>query len=104
LYDVIERDRISDTLFVFLLRDEQEQNVLTSNQKYLQGSCGVLPDGEHELTGIKKAPIITDTEHLTSYQLKLSQHDGLIKPTPAASKSLLSAVCAETPSPPPKQA
>jgi hypothetical protein len=104
LYDVAERDRIGDTVFVFLLQDEQEQAVLTGNQRYFQGSGGVLPDGEHELTVIKKAPTITDTEDLPNYQLTLSQHDYLIGSSPAACKSPLSAVCAETPSPPPKRA
>lgn len=104
LYDVVERDRINDTLYVFLLRDEQEQNVLTGNQKYFQDSYGVLPNGEHELTVIKKAPTITDTEQLTNDRLTLSQHDCLAGSSPAAGKSPLSAVCAEIPSPPPRQA
>lgn len=62
LYDVVERDRIDDTIYVFLLRDEQEQNILTCKR------------------------------------------DGFVMPFAAANKSPLSAVCAETPSPPPKQA
>ena len=36
LYDVVERDRINDTNYVFLLQDEQEQNVLAGNEKYFQ--------------------------------------------------------------------
>jgi hypothetical protein len=104
LYDVVERDRINDTSYVFLLRDEQEQDVLTGNQKYFQDSCGVLPDGEHELTTIKKAPTITDTEHLTNYRLTLSRQDCLVGSSPAAAKSPLSAVCAKIPSPPPRRA
>jgi hypothetical protein len=104
LYDVVERDRINDTIYVFLLRDEQEQNVLTGNQKYFQDSCGALPAGEHELTVIKKTLIITDTEHLTNYRLTLSQYDCLAGSSPAAGKSPLSAVCAEIPSPPPRRA
>jgi hypothetical protein len=102
LYDVVGRDRINDTTYVFLLRDEQEQNVLTCNQKYFQDDCGAL-DGGYEVTAIKKAPTVTDTEHVPNYQPTLSQHDCLIKPSPAANKSPLSAVCAETPSPPPRQ-
>jgi hypothetical protein len=104
LYDVVERDRINDTDYVFLLRDEQEQNVLAGNQKYFQDTCGVLPVGEHELTAIKKAPTITDTEHLTNYRPTLSQPDCLVGCRAATNKSLLSAVCAEIPSPPPRQA
>jgi hypothetical protein len=104
LYDVVERDRIDDTVYVFLLRDEQEQDVLTGNQKYIQESCGALPDGEHELTTIKRAPAITDTEHLTNYRLMLSRQGCLVGSSPAAGKSPLSAVCAEIPSPPPRRA
>ena len=104
LYDVVERDRINDTVYVFLLRDEQEQNVLTGNQKYFQDSCGALPAGEHELTVIKKALTIADTEHLTNYRQTLSEHDCLAGSSPAAGKSPLSAVCAEIPSPPPRRA
>jgi hypothetical protein len=104
LYDVVERDRINDTIYVFLLRDEQEQHVLTGNQKYFQDSCGVLPAGENELTGIKKAPAITDTEHLTHYRLTFSKQDCLVGASPAAAKSPLSAVCTEIPSPPPRLA
>jgi hypothetical protein len=104
LYDVVERDRINDTIYVFLLRDEQEQNVLAGNQKYIGESCGGLPDGEHELTVIKKAPTITDTEHLTNYMLAFSQRDCLAGSAPAAGESPLSAVCAEIPSPPPRRA
>jgi hypothetical protein len=104
LYDVVERDRINDTIYVFLLRDEQEQHVLASNQKYFQDSCGVLPEGEHALTVIKKVPTIIDTEHLTNYRLTMSQYDCLAGSSPAAGKSPLSPVCAEIPTPPPRQA
>jgi hypothetical protein len=104
LYDVVERDRIKDTNYVFLLRDEQEQNVLAGNQTYFQDTCGVLPDGEHELTAIKKVLTITDTEHLTNYRLTLSQLDCLAGCRAATNKSPLSAICAEIPSPPPRQA
>jgi hypothetical protein len=104
LYDVVERDRINDTLYVFLLQDEQEQNVLTGNQKYFQENCDVLPGGAHGVTVIKKAPTITDTEQIPNYQLTFSQHDCLIKSSLAANRSPLAAVCVETPSPPPKRA
>jgi hypothetical protein len=104
LYDVVERDRINDTIYVFLLRDEQEQHVLAGNQKYFQNSCGVLADGEHEFTVIKKVPTIIDTEHLTNYMVTFSQRDCLAGSAPVAGKSPLSAVCAEIPSPPPRRA
>jgi len=45
LYDVVERDRINDTLYVFLERDEQEQNALVRQQKYFQGSFGFFSAG-----------------------------------------------------------
>ena len=104
LYDVVERDRINDTIYVFLLQDEQEQNVLACNQKYFQDNCDVLPVGGHEVTVIKKAPSITDTEQILNYQMTFAPHDCLIGSSLAANKSPLSAVCTETPSPPPKQA
>jgi hypothetical protein len=104
LYDVAERDRINDTVYVFLLRDEREQNVLTCDQNYFQDDIGVLSEGGHNVTTIKKAPTITDTEHISNRQRTLSQYDCLIKPSPAANKYPLSAVCVQTPSPPPKQA
>lgn len=101
LYDVADRERINDTVYVFLLRDEQEQNVLTCSQNCFQDDCGVLSGG-HKLKTIKKAPVITDTEHLPNHQLTPSQQD--CPAAPAANKYPLSADCAETPSPPPKQA
>jgi hypothetical protein len=102
LYDVVERDRINDTVYVFLLRDEQEQNILTCNQNYFRDDGGALSDGGYTLTTIKKAPAVSDTEHLPNRLLTLSQDDCFIKPSPAANTYPLSAVCAETPSPPPK--
>jgi len=104
LYDVVERDRINDTVYVFLLRDEQEQNVLAYNQNNFQDDFGLLSDGSHKVTAPKKTAAITDTEHMPNCLLTLSQYDGPIKPSPAANKSSLSAVCAETLSPPPKRA
>jgi hypothetical protein len=103
LYDVVERDRVNDTIYVFLLQDEQEQNILTSNQKYFRDNCGVSSGGGHEVTVINKTPTIIDTEHIPNYPLTLSQYDCLIKSSPAVNKSLLPAVCTETPSPPPRQ-
>src|SRR5580704_1759368 len=79
LYDVVQRDRINDTLYVFLLRDEQEQNVLTCNQKYFRdnGSAGAY--GGHEVTAINKAPTVTDTENMSNYPPTLAQRDYLFK-------------------------
>jgi hypothetical protein len=104
LYDVAERDRINDTVYVFLLRDEQEQKIISCNQNYLQDNYGPIQDGAHNLTMVKKPPVITDTEHLPSRQLALSPHDRPIIPSLLANNDALSAVCAETPTPPPRQA
>lgn len=103
LYDVAERDRINDTLYVFLLQDEQEQNVLTCNKNYFQNDGGALSDGGHKLTTVKKAPTIIDTEHQLCRQPALTD-DYPVKPSLPVDQYPLSAACAKTPSPPPKQA
>jgi len=92
LYDVVERD----TAFVFLMQDEQEQNVLTN--------YGAISVGGHELTAPKMAVTVIDTEHTPKFQLTLSQHDDKIKNCTAANTSPLSTAFPETPFPPPKLA
>lgn len=104
LYDVVERGRINDTLYVFLERDEQEQDALTRQKKYFLDNCGSLTAGGHEVTGIKMTRPISDTEPISNFQRTLARHIYLIKPLSAANTYPLSAVFAETPSPPPKPA
>jgi hypothetical protein len=104
LYDVVERDRINDTLYVFLERDEEEQNALVRQQKCFQNTCGPLLAGGHEMTAIKTVLPLSDTEFISNFQRRFSQRLRLMKPSPAANTSSLSAVFAETPSPPPKPA
>jgi hypothetical protein len=103
LYDVIERDRIHDTLYAFLLRDEEEQGVLCSNQGHFQDTGGFLAWG-HEMTAIKIPPAFTDTEQMQDYRLSFRRQDCLIRTFPAPNKSHFSSLRAETPTPPPKQA
>jgi hypothetical protein len=100
LYDVAERDRINDTIYVFLLRDEEEQTVLASG--FFPDNGGLFPGGR-ELTATKRAPTTTDTEEMPGYALLLSRRDCLPGRASAANTSSLSVVCAETPTPPPRQ-
>jgi hypothetical protein len=104
LYDVVERTRINDTLYVFLERDEQEQNVLVSQQKYFQANCGFLSAGGHALTATKMALPVSDTECMRSNQHGLSRHVCIIKPSSAANTASIAADFSETASPPPKPA
>ncbi len=104
LYDVVERDRINDTVYVFLEQDQQEQDVLTRQQKYFLDKDGTSTAGTHELTGVKMNRPISDTEPISNFQPIRSQHVYLIKPSPATGDSALSAMFADPPSPPPKPA
>jgi hypothetical protein len=104
LYDVVERDRINDTLYVFLERDEQEQNVLARQQKYFQDSCGFLSAGGHEVTATKVALPVSDTECMRHDQRDLSLQSCVFKPSSLVNTSSLSADFSETASPPPKPA
>jgi hypothetical protein len=104
LYDVAERDRINDTVYVFLLRDEEEQHVLTLNENYFREDGGLLPAGGHQIMTIKRVPAVTDSENMQSGRFMLLWHDGPIRLPVAYNTYLPAAVWAEIPSPPPKQA
>ncbi len=104
LYDVVERDRINDTLFVFLERDEEEQSVLVRQQKYFNDSFGFLSAGGHEVKAAKMALPISDTECVRSNQRGLSRHFCVLKPSFVIDTALISADFSETASPPPKPA
>jgi hypothetical protein len=99
LYDVVERDRINDTLYVFLERDEQEQNVLNRQQK-----CFPLSTGGHELTATTMSLPISDTEFTVHYPWGLQRRVCLSQLSPAPNTSPVCTVFSETPSPPPKPA
>ena len=99
LYDVAERDRIDDTLYVFLERDEQEQNVLIRQQK-----CFPLSAGGHEVTATTMVLPISDTECGRNYQWTLPRNVCLIKRSSSGNTSPVCTVFSETPSPPPKPA
>jgi hypothetical protein len=104
LYDVVERDRINDTQYVFLERDEEEQNILTRRQKCFQGNCGILAAGGNGVTATKMAVGNPDTEYITNYRQTFARHVSMIKSSPAVYTAPLSALFTETPSPPPKPA
>jgi hypothetical protein len=99
LYDVVERERINDTVFVFLERDEQEQNVLSRQQKCFQDNFG-----GHELTATKVALPVSDTEPMRNDQRTFTQYVCLIKTSSERSTSSVCTFFSETPSPPPKAA
>lgn len=96
LYDVVERDRINDTLYVFLERDEEEQAVT-----FRQQTCF---GGGHQLTAVKLALPVSDTECERHDRLALSRHVCMIDLCCAGNTSLIAAVFSETTSPPPKPA
>jgi hypothetical protein len=104
LYDVVERDRINDTLYVFLERDEQEQNVLIRQQKYFSDSFGFLSAGGHEVKAAKMAHPISDTECVRNNQRGLSPQFYVFKPSFVIDTSSISSDFSETASPPPKPA
>jgi hypothetical protein len=104
LYDVVERDRINDTVYVFLQRDEQEQNVLNRQQKFVQDNYGPLPAGGHELTATKVTLANIDTEYIPKDQRTLSPFISGTKPSLASTVAPLAAIFSEPPSPPPKKA
>jgi hypothetical protein len=104
LYDVAERDRINDTVYVFLLRDEEEQNVISNDQNFFRDNEGVIPDDTHHLTTVRKVPTITDTERLSSRPLAFLLHDLRTMPSAEAKHNAFSVVSVETPAPPPRQA
>ena len=99
LYDVVERDRINDTLYVFLERDEQEQNVLVRQQQ-----CFPLSAGGHELTATTMVLPISDTEHISNYEWILPRPVCFGQLSPAPNTSPVCTAFSETPSPPPRPA
>jgi hypothetical protein len=102
LYDVAERDRINDTVYVFLLRDEEEQGVLYASQRYFQGTDAFSGKG-HEMAAIRIPPASTDTEQPQDYRLSFWKQVRLIRTFPATKTSTFSSLRAETPTPPPKR-
>ncbi len=104
LFDVAERDRINDTDYVFLLRDEEEQDLLSFNHNYFKEAGRVLPGGGHEVTAVKSPPAFSDIEALRGYVLMLPWNDCLFKASATRQVCRLVAISGETPSPPPRRA
>jgi len=103
LYDVVDRERTNDTTFVYLLRDEDEQTLVSGNQRYWEAEAGDIFGKDNNMTPLKMTPAVSDNELWISRPLEFLKRQGLNRPFPFVHPDRLPANETGRPHPPPRQ-
>ena len=104
LYDVAERESINDTEYVYLVRDDQEQDVLIQNSEYFRNDLGIFLGSGYILSPQKKSQSITDNNYITASSKKIFWRSYLLCDPGIQYKFKLASFPAEVPTPPPRLA
>jgi hypothetical protein len=104
LYDVAKRESVNDTEYIYLLRDEEEQDVLNDNSDYFKNDPGAFLSSGYRLNSQKKAPVITDDNYFISAEKNISFFGYLFKPPTVKNKYCFISFCTDVPTPPPRKA
>ena len=104
LYDVVKREKNGDTVYVYLLRDNEEQSVLADNSNYFRNDSCIFSGSGYKENTLKKAPCITDNSYITSSIKKISFHNCISDPATVKNKYYVISFCTDVPTPPPRNA
>lgn len=102
LYDVAKRESVNGTEYVYLMRDEEEQDVLTKNSEYFKNDTGINIDTGCTLNPQKKNQSITDNHYITAFSKKIFYNNDALADPVIKCKTGLSSICAEVITPPPR--
>lgn len=100
LYDVAKRESVKDTEWVYLMRDEEEQNMLAQTSDFFQNDWSGFLEGKTSLQ--KKALHINYEDYLLSYSGRLQLTICLNVPPISGYKLDYFSIGTDLPSPPPK--
>jgi hypothetical protein len=102
LYDVAKRESANDTEYVYLIRDEDEQNVLNDNSEYFKNDVGVSLDSGYKASPQKKSLSLSDNNYVVSAVKKIFPCDHLFKSLTVKNKYCFTSICTDVPTPPPR--
>jgi hypothetical protein len=104
LYDVAQRESVNDIEYVFLVRDEEEQDVLTQNSDYFKNDTGIFSSGGYKLSQQRKMQPITDNKYVGISSKKIFYFSHLLRPPTVKYTFSFISFCTDVPTPPPKKA
>ncbi len=104
LYDVAKRESINDTAYVYLLRDEDEQDIITQGSDYFKNDNGIFLSNGRQLSQQRKSLSITDNLYIIRSTGKIIYPTSLLMPPTVKHIFNFTSLCTAVPAPPPKQA
>ncbi|MBS1915727.1 MAG: hypothetical protein JST87_05580 [Bacteroidetes bacterium] len=102
LYDVAERKEINDTGYVFLLRDEDEQNILADNSFYFHNDGNLFSGCGYKAPMIKNGIFTTDNNYITGQDVNYFLCIYFSKPITVKNKPHFISACIDVLTPPPE--
>ena len=102
LYDVAKRESVNGTEYVYLVRDEEEQDVLTENSDYFKNDTGVFFGTECKPNPQKKLQPITDNNYIINSSKKIFCPTYSLRPPTVKYTFCCSSICTDVLTPPPK--
>jgi hypothetical protein len=103
LYDVVKRETLHDSEFVYLLRDEDEQDILMANTCFFMNDSGGFSGNAYHLCAPKKINPITDESYIPGIIKRMSRFHPFFLPLIGKKQFYHSSVFADVPEPPPKK-
>jgi hypothetical protein len=103
LYDVVKRAVIRDTQFVFLLRDEEEQDILNTGSNYFKNDENVFQNKNANLISVKKISFGVDYNYIAHLSEKIIADHFIHIPPTVKNKFYYASMSTDVPSPPPRQ-
>jgi len=102
LYDVAKREYVNGIEYVYLMRDEEEQDVLARSSDYFSNDEGVFSDSGNKISQQKKSQSITDKNYLTNFLKKAFSPIFLLSSPTVKYTFCFNSICTDVPTPPPK--
>ncbi len=102
LYDVAKRESASGTEYVYLMRDEDEQDILNDNSDYFKNDSGFYLGDGYRPSLQKKSPCTTDYKYVIEATKKLLSYSRSSTFLSANDKYCFCSVNADVPTPPPR--
>ena len=103
LYDVVKRESVNDTEYVYLMRDEDEQDILTQNSDYFKNDSGIFFGEGYKQTPQKKALGATDNNYMAASVKKTFWYNYPSAPPTVKYKFCITSFSTDVPTPPPKK-
>jgi hypothetical protein len=104
LYDVAKRESINGTGYIYLVRDENEQDILTRNSDFFKDDTGIfLNTAGYKLNPQKKLQPTSDNNYIINSSKKIFYPTYVLRPRADSYAFCFLYICTDVPTPPPKQ-